>query len=55
MGTGDGYLELEWAPGTAQADYGNFEAVAGGERLRLKLLVVCLPHSNARFAVVGMS
>ena len=54
-GAGDGYLELEWAPGTAQADYGNFEAVVAGERLRLKLLVVCLPHSNARYAVAGMS
>lgn len=54
-GAGDGYLELEWAPGTAQADYGNFEAVVAGERLRLKLLVVCLPHSNARYAVSGMS
>ena len=54
-GAGDGYLELEWAPGTAQADYGNFEAVVSGERLRLKLLVVCLPHSNARYAVAGMS
>ena len=54
-GAGDGYLELEWAPGTAQADYGNFEAVVAGERLRLKLLVVALPHSNARFAVAGMS
>lgn len=54
-GAGDGYLELEWAPGTAQADYGNFEAEVAGERLRLKLLVVCLPHSNARYAVAGMS
>lgn len=52
---GDGFLELEWAPGTAQADYGNFEAVVGGERLRLKLLVIALPHSNARYAVAGMS
>ena len=54
-GAGDGYLELEWAPGTAQGDYGNFEAVVAGERLRLKLLVVALPHSNARHAVAGMS
>ncbi|MBM6757041.1 IS21 family transposase [Collinsella tanakaei] len=54
-GAGDGFLELEWAPGTAQADYGNFEAVVAGERLRLKLLVACLPHSNARHAVAGMS
>ena len=54
-GMGNCYLELEWAPGIAQADYGNFEAVVAGERLRLKLLVVCLPHSNARHAVAGMS
>ncbi len=50
-----GFLELEWAPGTAQADYGNFEAVVSGERLRLKLLALTLPHSNARYAVAGMS
>lgn len=47
---GEGYLELEWAPGTAQVDYGNFEADVAGERLALKLLVVSLPHSNARYA-----
>lgn len=33
QGTEEGYLELEWAPGTAQVDYGNFEAVVAGERL----------------------
>ena len=49
-GDGEGYLELEWAPGTAQVDYGNFEADVAGERLALKLLVVSLPHSNARYA-----
>lgn len=54
-GVGDGCLELEWAPGIAQADYGNFEADVAGERLRLKMLVVALPHSNARFAAAGMS
>ena len=54
-GAGGGYLELEWAPGTAQVDYGNFEAEVAGERLRLKLLVVCLPHSGARYAVAGRS
>lgn len=54
-GAGDGHLEPGWAPGTAQADYGSFEAVVASERLRLKLLVVALPHSNARFAVAGMS
>lgn len=54
-GGGEGYLELEWAPGTAQVDYGNFEADVAGERLPLKLLVVSLPHSNARFARACMS
>ena len=54
-GAGGGYLELERAPGTARADYGNFEAVVGGERLSLRPLVVCLPHSNARYAVAGRS
>ena len=54
-GVRGGFLELEWAPGTAQADYGNFEAVVSGERLRLKLLALTLPHSNARYAVAGMS
>lgn len=52
---GAGYLELEWAPGTAQADFGNFEADMAGERLALKLLVVSLPHSNARYARACMS
>ena len=31
QGAEEGYLELEWAPGTAQVDYGNFEAVVAGE------------------------
>lgn len=40
-GGGEGYLELEWAPGTAQVDFGDFEADVAGESLALKLLVVC--------------
>lgn len=55
QGTEEGYLELEWAPGTAQVDYGNFEAVVAGERLALKLLVVSLPHPDARYARARMS
>ena len=54
-GTGDGYLELEWAPGAAQVDFGNFEADIAGERTHLKLLVLTLPHSNARYAVACRS
>lgn len=52
---GDGFLELEWAPGTAQVDYGNFVARLGGREVPLKLLVLTLPHSNARFCAAGMA
>ena len=54
-GTGDGCLELEWAPGAAQVDFGNFEADIAGERTHLRLLVPALPHSNARYAVACRS
>ena len=50
-GPRDGYLELEWAPGTAQVDFGNFRATVAGRAVGLKLLVVTLPHSNARYCV----
>ena len=50
-GAGEGYLELEWAPGTCQVDFGNFRAVVAGEELALKLLVATLPHSNDRQCV----
>lgn len=51
QGPRDGYLELEWAPGTAQVDFGNFRATVAGRAVGLKLLVVTLPHSNARYCV----
>ncbi|UEA44719.1 IS21 family transposase [Collinsella stercoris DSM 13279] len=47
----DGFLELDWAPGAMQADYGAFTATVAGERLELKLLVATFPHSNARFCI----
>lgn len=47
----EGYLELAWEPGTAQVDYGSFRAVVAGVPRTLRLLVVTLPHSNARFCV----
>lgn len=50
-GAGEGYLELEWPPGTCQVDFGNFRAVVAGEGLDLKLLVATLPHSNDRQCV----
>lgn len=50
----DGFLELDWAPGTMQADYGAFTATVAGERLELKLLVATFPHSNVRFCIAMM-
>lgn len=52
---GEGYLELEWAPGTCRVDFGNFRAAVGGRTLDLKLLVATLPHSNDRQCVALMS
>ena len=52
---GEGYLELEWAPGTCQVDFGNFRAAVGGRTLDLKLPVATLPHSNDRQCVALMS
>ncbi len=54
-GAGEGFLELEWAPGTCQVDFGNFRASVGGEELDLKLLVATLPHSNDRQCVAMRS
>lgn len=45
---GEGCLELEWAPGACQVDFGNFRAAAGGRALDLKLPVATVPHSNDR-------
>lgn len=52
---GEGYLELEWAPGTCQVDFGNSRAAVGGRTLDLRLLVATLPHSNGRQCVALMS
>lgn len=54
-GGGEGYLELEWAPGTCQVGFTNFHAPIGGRALDLKLLVATLPHSNYRQCVALMS
>lgn len=50
----DGFLELDWAPGTMQVDYGVFAATIAGEGLELKLLVATFPHSNVRFCIAMM-
>lgn len=52
MQPGDGFIELEWEPGSAQADFGEAEAIIAGERVTTHMLVVTWPHSNARYAVV---
>ena len=52
---GEGCLELEWAPGTCQVDFGNFRAAVGGRTLDPRLLVATLPHSNDRQCVALMS
>jgi hypothetical protein len=40
------FAELEWAPGSAQVDFGQAKAVIAGIELVLHFLVVSLPYSN---------
>lgn len=47
---GEGYAELFWAPGVAQVDFGQAQAVIGGVMHTLHVLVVTFPYSNMRFA-----
>ena len=46
---GEGFLELVWPAGTAQVDFGQAEAVIGGVRQVLHMLLVTFPFSNMRF------
>ncbi len=50
-GPREGYLGLEWAPGTAQVDLGDLEAVIAGAPAALKLPVATFPHPSARLCV----
>lgn len=45
-----GFLELDWAPGVAQVDFGQAEAIIAGIREVLHLLVITFPFSNMRYA-----
>lgn len=45
----DGYLELQWHPGEAQADFGECDIVLNGVRRTCRYLVVSFPHSNVAF------
>lgn len=44
-----GYLELEWHPGEAQADFGECDLILNGSRKTCRYLVVSFPQSNAAF------
>lgn len=48
---GDGFVELEWAPGVAQMDFGLARARVAGEWVDDHCMVVTFPHSNKRYAV----
>lgn len=48
---GDGFSELEWGPGFAQADFGVADAIIQGTQTIVHLLVVTFPFSNTRYAV----
>ena len=50
QGTGDGFMELLWDPGTVQVDFGQADAIIAGERQTVHVLVVSFPFSNMRFA-----
>ena len=49
---GEGFIELDWEPGTAQADFGEADAIIQGKRVTTHMLVVTWPYSNTRYAVV---
>ena len=47
----DGFAELEWAPGSAQVDFGRAGAVIAGVERVVRFLVVSFPYSNMRRVV----
>lgn len=47
----DGFAELEWAPGSAQVDFGQARAVIAGVERVAHFLVVSFPYSNMRWVV----
>lgn len=51
QGPEEGFPGLRWAPGTAQVDFGDLEAQVAGQGPALRLLVVSLPHPDARLCV----
>ena len=45
----DGFAELEWAPGSAQVDFGQASAVVAGVERVVHSLAVSFPYSNMRW------
>lgn len=45
----NGFLELQWHPGEAQADFGECDVILNGIRRACRFLVVSFPQSNAGF------
>ena len=46
------YLDLDWAPGEAQADFGEADFYVGGVRTRMSFFVLTFPYSNVGIAQV---
>lgn len=44
-----GALELVWAPGESQADFGEADLLEGGEKISVKYLCLSFPNSNAGY------
>lgn len=42
-------LELEWAPGEAQVDFGEVDVLEVGKTVRRQFLVLSFPHSNRAY------
>lgn len=47
-----GFLPLEWKPGTAQVDFGDVDVIYGGQTERWHMLTVSFPYSNVGYAQV---
>ena len=48
----EAFLDLVWAPGEAQADFGEADFYVGGVRRRMPYFVVTFPYSNVGLAQV---
>ena len=52
LGEADEFLDLEWPPGEAQADFGEADFYINGVRTRLSYFVLVFPYSNIGLAQV---